>query len=152
SRLGETRPRDEQARDDVPRKLRALWALYCTGGADEEFLRKQLDHEQEYVRAWAIRLLGDERPPSDAALMKFVAMAGDKSPLVRLYLASALQRIPLDRRWGLAMALAGSEENAKDQNLPLMIWYGIEPLVPTDKARSIKLLTTCKIPQVRQFI
>ena len=94
----------------------------------------------------------DEKPPTDAALTKFVAMAGDKSPLVRLYLASALQRIPLDRRWGLAMALAGGEENAKDQNLPLMIWYGVEPLVPTDKARSIKLLTSCKIPQVRQFI
>ncbi len=33
-----------------------------------------------------------------------------------------------------------------------MIWYGIEPLVPTDKARSAKLLVACKIPQVRQFI
>ena len=35
-------------------------------------------------------------------------------------------------------------EDADDLNLPLMIWYGIEPLVPTDKARSIKLLTSCK--------
>src|SRR5262249_1883965 len=112
----------------------------------------QLDHEQEYVRAWAIRLLCDEKPASDGAWAKFVAMASDKSPLVRLYLASALQRVPLERRWRLAMALAGGQENAKAQDLPLMIWYGIEPLVPTDKARSIKLLTSCKIPQVRQFI
>jgi hypothetical protein len=120
---------------------------------EEEFLRKQLDHENEHVRAWAIRLLGDEKSPSDAALAKFTAMAGsDASPLVRLYLASALQRIPLDRRWELATALAAREENAKDQNLPLVIWYGIEPLVPTDKGRAVKLLTSSKIPQVRQFI
>ncbi len=105
---------------DVTRKLRALWALYCTGGTNEEFLRKQLDHASEHVRAWAIRLLGDEKPPTDAVLAKFVSMApSEQSSLVRLYLASALQRIPLERRWGLASALAAREENAKDQNLPL---------------------------------
>jgi putative membrane-bound dehydrogenase-like protein len=138
---------------DVTRKLRALWALSCTGGVNEEFLRKQLDHESEHIRAWAIRLLTDEKPPSDAAVAKFVAMAGSEQPsLVRLYLASALQRIPMDRRWELATALAAREENGKDQNLPLVIWYGIEPLVPTDKARAARLLVACKIPQLRQFI
>ncbi len=138
---------------DVTRKLRALWALYCAGGADEEFLRQQLDHENEHVRAWAVRLLCDERYVRDAALEKLTAMAAsEKSPLVRLYLASALQAIPLKRRWDLATAMAAREDNAKDQNLPLVIWYGIEPLVPTDKARSAKLLVACKIPQVRQFI
>jgi len=147
SRLGETRLRD------VPQKLRALWALYCTGGLNEEFLARQLDHDSEHIRAWAVRLLCDEKPPSAHTIDKFAAMARkDRSPLVRLYLAAMLQRIPLERRWELAAALAEREENAKDQNLPLMIWYGIEPLVASDVKRGAKLLTQCKIPQVRQFI
>ena len=93
------------------------------------------------------------RKPSAAAVKRFVTMAReDKSPLVRLYLASALQRLPLDQRWELAAALAAHAEDATDHNLPLMIWYGIEPLVPTDPRRAVALATQCKIPLVRQFI
>src|SRR5262249_46792782 len=36
-------------------KLRALWALYATGGAEETFLSSLLAHENEYIRGWAIR-------------------------------------------------------------------------------------------------
>jgi hypothetical protein len=69
---------------DVTRKLRALWALHCTGGAD---LVPLLDHENEHVRAWAVRLLSDDRKALPEKL------ASDPSPLVRLFLASALQRM-----------------------------------------------------------
>ena len=34
------------------------------------------------------------------------ARSSELSPLVRLYLASAMQRIPVDRRWPIAEALA----------------------------------------------
>ena len=37
-------------------------------------------------------------------------------------------------------------------NIPLMIWYGIEPAVPGDKPRAVRLAATSKIPLVRQFI
>ena len=62
-----------------------------------------------------------------------------------------LSGIPVDVEYSSEYCYR-STHAAADPLLPLMIWYGIEPLVPTDKARSIKLLTTCKIPQVRQFI
>src|SRR5205823_5036932 len=45
---------------DVTRQLRALWALYCTGGTKEAWLRRQLEHPSEHVRTWAIRLLVDQ--------------------------------------------------------------------------------------------
>src|SRR3989440_3244486 len=51
------------ANPDVPRKLRALWALYCTGGAKPAWLVGQLDHPNEHVRAWAVRLLCDDGKP-----------------------------------------------------------------------------------------
>ena len=52
----------------------------------------------------------------------------DPSPRVLLSLASALQRIPLKDRWPLAEALAEATIDPKDPMLPLMTWYGIEPL------------------------
>ena len=56
------------------------------------------------------------------------------SPKVRLALASALQRLQLKHRWAIAEALMGHADDAQDPYLPLMIWYGVEPLVNADNA------------------
>lgn len=142
-----------QNHPDETRKLRALWALYASGGTSKDFLRQQLTHANEYVRAWAIQLLVDDQPPSEAAIERFAALAKeDESPLVRLHLASALQRLPLEDRWAVVEGLISHGEDADDANLPLMIWYGVEPLVPADKARAVGLIAKCKIPLVRQHI
>src|SRR5262249_29918546 len=37
-------------------------------------------------------------------------------------------------------------------NIPLMTWYGIEPIVPADAARSIANLPAVDIPIVRRFL
>jgi putative membrane-bound dehydrogenase-like protein len=75
-----------------------------------------------------------------------------KSPVVRLALASGLQRLPVKDRWGIAEALVAHGEDAKDANIPLMIWYGIEPAVSADRARALALLKKTKIPLLRQYI
>jgi len=138
---------------DVRRKLRALWALHVTGGTDVAFLLQQLDHDSEYVRAWAVRLLCERKQPPRAALKKFAALAAEgDSPFVRLHLASALQRLPLKHRWTIAERLIGRAEDAKDAFLPLMYWYAIEPLVPADTTRALSLLRKSKIPLIRQYI
>ncbi len=121
---------------EVPRKLRALWALHVTGGVRDEFLIRQLGHESEYVRAWAVKLLCEDRSPPQEALERFCELAANgDSPFVRRQLASALQRLPADQRWPLAAALVARAEDAADTNLPLMIWYGIEPLVHENAMR-----------------
>ena len=121
---------------DVPQRLRALWALHVTGGLDAARLLALLDDRSEHVRAWSIQLLCEGPVPGDPVLGKFREMAkSDPSPVVRLYLAAALQRLPLPARWGIAEGLLSHAEDAGDANLPLMDWYGIEPLVPADPAR-----------------
>ncbi len=138
---------------DITRKLRALWALRVTDGTPDSLLLQQLSHPNEHLRAWAITLLCENRNPSDAALKKFVALAADgDSQLVRLHLASALQRIKPDKRWKLAEALLSRPEDIDDQNLPLMYWYGVEPLVEVDVTRFLGLAAKAKSPLVRQFI
>ena len=138
---------------DVTRKLRALWAAYVTGGLADGDLVRILGHAEEHVRSWAVRLIVDDGSVPDDARRKFAAMAKeDGSPRVRLSLASAMQKLSLDQRWPIAEGLAGHADDAEDPNLPLMIWYGIEPLVKRDPARALKLAKGSKIPLLRQHI
>ncbi len=134
-------------------RLRLLWALYVTGGTDEVFLAKLLKAADAEVRSWAIRLLVDQKAPSDDTIELLAELAkNDPSPRVRLTLASSLQRLELAQRWGIAAALVSHAEDSKDQNLPLMIWYGIEPAVAADKAKALGLMRKVAISQVRQLI
>jgi hypothetical protein len=138
---------------ETPLRLRALWSLYVIGGMDEKALTGLLDDADETVRGWAVRLLLEDKKASDAVTAKLADMAHkDKSASVRLALASAMQRMPAAAAWAVAEGLATHEEDAKDANLPLMIWYGVEPLVPADPDRAAELLTKCRIPLVREYI
>ena len=72
--------------------------------------------------------------------------------MVRLYLASALQRLPLEQRWSIAEGLLSHSSDASDANLPLMIWYGVEPLVVVDTGRALKLAQATGMRQVAGWI
>lgn len=78
--------------------------------------------------------------------------AKDGYPVVRLYLASAAQRIPVDQRWDLMKNLLAQTADAADQNLPLMYWYAAEPLAARDPKRALELAIHAKIPQILPFM
>jgi hypothetical protein len=137
---------------DVTRKLRALWALHVTKGLTERDLQDLLTHESEYLRSWAVYLLVEGRNPSDSTLRLFAKVARDeKSALVRLYLASALQRTPPPKRWDVLAGLYSHAEDASDQNQPLMVWYATEPVVALDMPRALTLAEGSKLPRLFQF-
>jgi hypothetical protein len=141
-----------QDHPDVTRKLRALWALHVTAGLTENDLLALLGHNSEYLRSWAVYLLVDGKNPSDAALREFARMAReDQSPLVRLYLASAMQRTPVEKRWDVLAALLTHADNATDQNLPLMIWYAAEPVVALDMPRALNAALESKLARLFAF-
>lgn len=138
---------------DPGRKLRALWALHVTDGVSPEQLTALLSNPHEYIRAWAVQLLCEDMDPSEAALAKFIDLAtNDPSPIVRLYLASALQRIPEDRIWDLAAGLLSRSEDKEDHNIPKMIWFGVQPQVIAQPVRALQIASESKIPLVTQFI
>ena len=147
--------------------LRALWGLQVIGEADEALLGRLLSHEHEAVRAWAIRLLADAWPlddvlghrpaegdgPSAERLAGLVKMAReDGSGLVRLVLASTLQRLPTSSREGLAAPLLDREEDAGDHNIPLLLWTGLAPLVDADPSALARLAIRCDLPETRRMI
>jgi putative membrane-bound dehydrogenase-like protein len=125
---------------DPLNELRMLWMAHSVGPIEKEVLMNILEKEDEHLRVWAIRLLTDEwaidsvygpmesrKVASDPELRdRFVKMAKeDQSGLVRLALASTLQRIAVEDRVVLASALAGRVEDALDHNLPKLVWFGL---------------------------
>ena len=78
--------------------------------------------------------------------------AKHSSGLVRLTVASLLQRLPVADRWPIATALAQHAEDAEDRQQPLMIWYGIEPAVAADPMKGVEFIARAKIPTVRRLV
>ncbi|MFM2167866.1 MAG: hypothetical protein RIS79_2237 [Verrucomicrobiota bacterium] len=75
--------------------------------------------------------------------------ADEKSAFVRLQLASVLQRLPLEKRPALAIALLSHAEDANDPFLSHLVWYGISPL----KAEALlELAKACSWPRVTRWI
>ncbi|HVR86301.1 MAG TPA: PVC-type heme-binding CxxCH protein [Planctomycetota bacterium] len=133
--------------------LHALWALHGCGQLSPALQLETLSSPHEHVRAWTVTLDLEGGTASPAILEKLAELAkSDPSPVVRLALASGLQRLPVLQRAAIAEALMGHEEDSSDAQLPLMIWYAIEPLVSSDRERAVGLIAKAKIPQVRQFI
>jgi putative membrane-bound dehydrogenase-like protein len=138
---------------DPSRWLRALWALHVTGGLDAAARLALLDHPSEDIRAWTIQLELEERKPGEAAAAKLARLAAsDPSPVVRLYLAAGIRRLPPALRIGVLEGLVGHAEDAEDPNLPLVTWYAAEELAEADLAAAVGLLKRARIPLFREFM
>jgi hypothetical protein len=140
------------AKGEVTERLKGLWGLQVTGGVPRDVLVDLLVDREEWVRAWAIQLLAEDRRPGAEAMSAFERLAeSDSSPLVRLFLASAMTRLPVDQRWDVVAKLAAHGEDVGDQNLPYMYWYALEPMVAGDPKRALALAMRAKIPTLREF-
>lgn len=131
---------------DETRRLRGLWALHVTGGLSAERVARGLKDSSPWVRAWIIQLAIENNTPLDLS-----ALARDESPVVRLYVASACQRLALAERWEVLAALV-AQDDAKDHNLPLMYWYAAEPLAVEDAGRALTLASNARVPQLLPFM
>ncbi|MDA1121860.1 MAG: PmoA family protein [Bacteroidetes bacterium] len=142
-----------QKESNVDLRLRGFWALHVTGQLSESDLLTALSDSDEYVRGWAIQLLGEDMKLSPKAIQQLEAMSSkDKSPIVRLYLAAVLQRLPINDRWNISTALTSHTQDKDDHNIPKMIWFGLEPTVATDIERALDLGLNSKIPVIAENI
>lgn len=134
-------------------RLRALWALHITRSISDTDLINSLNDTDAYVRAWAIQLLCEDKNPSKEALEAFFKLAKtDLSPVVRLYLASAMQRVDTESAWKLVEQLASHNEDITDHNLPKMLWFGLEPLIKANPNRAIELASQTNIPLIANYL
>jgi len=134
-------------------RLHALWALHAIGAFSDDAAKRALRDGDEYCRGWTIQLLTDDRKVSPELLTGFVRLArSDPSPVVRLYLASAIQRVPADTAWQMIEALAQHGEDKDDRNLPLLLWQGMarrwgeNPLEPDSSSSEPKKSGLDRLP------
>ena len=139
-------------------ELRWLWlAETCAdyagsrgdgAGSDRNGLAEQLT-EDPIARAWAVRFF----VPKSGGIATAIELAvKEPSSVVRRELASALQRFPNDQRTPIARALLAHGEDKDDPYIPLLIWYGIEPVVGADAKLGLELAKASKMPKVTEFI
>ncbi len=91
--------------------------------------------------------------PREKTVRQLIELAKvEKSGPVRLALASALQRLPVNRRLKLAHWLVLNPADADDHNLPLMVWHGLIPVAESDPTGLGQLAVKCQLPTTRRLI
>lgn len=138
--------------DDALLRLRALWALACTNTLTRAQLAKALSDRDKSLRAWGVRLSAEGNALSVAEHTRFLALAqSDPSAVVRRELASALQRLPLSERQGIATALAQHAEDADDPQIPVLLWVAVAPLAREQPEACAALAAETRIPKLARW-
>jgi putative membrane-bound dehydrogenase-like protein len=121
--------------------LEALWVLHQLGALDETTACEAMSHPAAPVRMWAIRLCGDAKKLSPAAMdhvLKLVPSEPDAE--VRSQVISTARRLPADQALPLVSAVVRRDADAKDSFIPLMCWWTIESHADADRDRVMAML------------
>ena len=108
--------------------LEALWWMNSIGFFEDIANAKlALAHEDQYVRAWTVRLLCDHHQV-EPAIARALANLAAKEPYVevRKQLASSARRLPAKDALPIIRNLLDYDEDSKDIHQPLMLWWAIE--------------------------
>ncbi len=136
--------------------LQALWALYVSGGFDAMLAEKLLNHADQDVRAWTVRLIGESRKVPPALKEAFIRLARtDPSPTVRSQLACTAERLPSKEALPIVHELLRRAEDASDPHIPLLLWWAIEDKAISDREQVLGLLDsaqTWRTPLIAQFV
>ncbi|MCA8999403.1 MAG: c-type cytochrome [Planctomycetaceae bacterium] len=107
--------------------LESLWTLHLSGHFDDALGRNLLTHEDENLRRWSVRLLGDWRSVSDETGQALAKLAETEPYIqVRSQLASSAKRFPTSVALPILNGLLSHTEDQSDPHLPMMIWWAYE--------------------------
>ncbi|MGE4004206.1 MAG: c-type cytochrome, partial [Planctomycetaceae bacterium] len=109
------------------RSLEALWALNVAGRFDFDLASRLLSHEDEHVRRWSVRLLGDRRRLNESLGRELIDLAKTEPYVqVRTQLASSARRFETAYALPLLRELLQRNEDASDPHQPLLLWWALE--------------------------
>jgi putative membrane-bound dehydrogenase-like protein len=132
--------------------LEALWALAASGGWMEGDYANVGEHPNEYVRAWMIRLIGDEGTASEATRGAFAARAADeRSYSVVAQLACSARRFPPIEESEIVDALMTSPLLGDDPQLPLLVWWALEDGNRRDTTDTVRFPYPSAHPKLADF-
>jgi putative membrane-bound dehydrogenase-like protein len=136
--------------------LQGLWALYVSGGFDDDFAAKALSHRGPHVRSWTVRLLGDEGKVSSAFSQRLRELA-EKDPAVVVHsqLACTARLLPVADGLPIIERLLLRNEDGRDPYLPLLLWWAVEQHALPGREQVLHFFTSpvaWKSPLVREAI
>ena len=135
---------------DVTRKLRALWALHVTDGLNEEDLLDLLGHETVSPQLGGVPD-GGLQECTDACASPLRTDGQRRSVTTRSSVPRQRDAARAEKRWDVVTGLLTHDEDADDHNLPMMVWYAAEPVVPLDMPRALELAAASRLPHVFPF-
>jgi putative heme-binding domain-containing protein len=145
--------------------LECFWALNASGGFTDEVALQTLEHKDEFIRAWTVRLLGDRYaptryssskrtgPPLPAAIQKKLETLArtEAEAQVRAQVASAAKRLPGPNALPILREALYRAEDATDKHLPLLLWWALESKAVSDRAQLLALLKESSLWQAPLF-
>lgn len=133
---------------DDQEALEALWALNLSGGFDQEAALKGLLHRDPYVRMWTVRLSGEQKQVSTHVAKALAGLAQREMVAeVRSQLASTSRRLDGQHAIPILENLLKYHDDSADPDIPLQIWWGLEPHAVTHIEQ---LLTLFRQPSLWQ--
>lgn len=119
--------------------LQSLWALNVSGGFNDKLAATLLEHPHPPVRAWTVRLLGDE-----TSLRQQLAnlARGERSAAVRRQFACSAKRWPAGEALPVIHELLRHDEDTNDLHIPLLLWWAIEDKVASHPREVLGLLSS----------
>ncbi|MCM2375210.1 PVC-type heme-binding CxxCH protein [Aporhodopirellula aestuarii] len=178
------READHSSGDGIPdaaSTCRMLWTLDCLDGFSESggpvSLRDYdvyLSDPSEHVRAAAIRSFTQRWPIDDVygpneqgrtawpqiadqaneLIATMDRVGAQDSALIRLTLASTLQRLPIEMRASAATKLLqlSGDQDVGDHNFAKMVWYGVMSRSSTHPREMIDVASASRLPELTTYL
>ncbi|HUF64166.1 MAG TPA: PVC-type heme-binding CxxCH protein [Verrucomicrobiales bacterium] len=124
--------------------LEFLWALYRSGGFEEEDVFAGLAHVSADVRLWTARLACDRDEEMLPEIIEALGKLCEREPEVevRMQLACCAARLNSAAALRLVRALADRAEDAADPYIPLLLWWAVESALRRDLAGTLEAVQT----------
>ncbi|MEZ6092393.1 MAG: hypothetical protein R3C05_31190 [Pirellulaceae bacterium] len=125
---------------DSKTRMAALWALIGTGSLDKDFHLKILASDASPIQSWGVRAAGNYGDVDPSVRDAVVALSTSSKPDVLLQVAIASRKLPdVDANAMLANVIGHCGD---DDLIPQIVWRNLEPLIPADPRRFMKLIQT----------
>jgi putative membrane-bound dehydrogenase-like protein len=109
----------------------AFWALAVSAPQWKEEATDYLHHYSPVIREWVVRLLGDDKLiPLKIEPELLILSQNEANASVRSQLACSARRFS-NKKLAVSVIfnLLQHDEDARDQHIPLLLWWALEPLL-----------------------